>query len=129
MTTRQIGGGPRPALVALACLLCACGDGGGDLQGNNPPAVAQVTVEAAASTVAVGDSVQLQAVALDADGNALEDRAVEWASANPDAATVSPTGVVTGRLAGQTEISATVDSVSGSVAITVSATEPPPSPP
>ena len=129
MTTRQIGGGPRPALVALACLLCACGDGGGDLQGNNPPAVAQVTVEAPASTVAVGDSVQLQAVALDADGNALEDRAVEWASANPDVATVSPTGVVTGRLAGQTEISATVDSVSGSVAITVSATEPPPSPP
>jgi glucose/arabinose dehydrogenase len=131
MTIRHIEGGAllHPALVALACLLWACGDGGGDLQDNNPPAVAQVTVEAPASTVAVGDSVQLQAVALDADGNALEDRTVEWASANTDVATVSATGLVTGRSAGEARISATVEAVSGTLAITVSSTEPPPVPP
>ena len=118
----------RPALAALACVLSACGDGD-DLQGNNPPAVAQVTVEAPVTTIAVGDSVQLQAVALDADGNALEDRTVEWASANIDVATVSATGMVTGRSAGQSEISATVDTLRGTVAITVSSTQPPPPPP
>ena len=45
----------RPALVALAGFLWACGDDGGNLQGNDPPAVAQVTVEAPATTIAVGD--------------------------------------------------------------------------
>jgi glucose/arabinose dehydrogenase len=131
MTIRHLEAGAllRPALLTLACFLCACGDGGGDLQGNNPPAVAQVTVEAPASTVAVGDSVQLQAVALDADGNALEDRTVEWASANTDVATVSSTGLVTGRSVGEARISATVEAVSGTVAITVASTEPPPAPP
>ena len=90
MTPRHIEAGARlgPALAALACVLSACGDGD-DLQGNNPPAVAQVTVEAPATTLAVGDSVQLQAVTLDADGNPLEDRTVEWASASPDVAAVS----------------------------------------
>ena len=116
----------RPALVALAGFLWACGDDGGNLQGNNPPAVAQVTVEAPATTIAVGDSVQLQAVARDADGNALADRTVEWASANTAVATVSASGMVTGLSAGEAPISATVDTVSGTLAITVSSTEPPP---
>jgi glucose/arabinose dehydrogenase len=131
MTTRHIEAGarPRPALVALACTVWACGDGGGDLQDNNPPAVAEVTVEAAATTIAAGDSVQLQAVALDADGNALEDRTAEWASASPDVATVSAAGMVTGRSAGEARISATVEAVSGTIAITVSSTEPPRPPP
>jgi len=116
----------RPALVALAGLLWACGDDGGNLQGNNPPAVAQVTVEAPATSIAVGDSVQLQAVARDADGNTLEDRTVEWASANTAVATVSASGMVTGLSAGEVQISATVDTVAGTIAITVSSTEPPP---
>ena len=120
---------PRPALVALAGFLWACGDDGGNLQGNNPPAVAQVTVGAASTTVAVGDSVQLQAVVRDADGNTLEDRTVTWASANTAVATVSGAGMVTGVSAGEAEISATVDTVTGTLAITVSATEPPPPPP
>ena len=116
----------RSTLVALAGFLWACGDDGGNLQGNNPPAVAQVTVEAPAATIAVGDSVQLQAVARDADGNALEDRTVEWASANTAVATVSASGMVTGLSAGEAPISATVDTVSGTLAITVSPSEPPP---
>jgi glucose/arabinose dehydrogenase len=131
MTIRHIEAGApqRCAVVALACLLWACDDDGGDLQGNDPPAVAQVTVEAPSTTIAVGDSVQVQAVALDADGNAVEGRTVEWASANTDVATVSATGMVTGRSAGEAEISAMVEAVSGTIAITVTSTEPPPPPP
>src|SRR4029453_1580529 len=115
----------RPALVALAGFLWACGDDGGNLQGNNPPAVAQVTVEAPATSIAVGDSVQLQAVARDADGNALADRTVEWASANTAVATVSASGMVIGLSAGEAPISATVDTVSGTLAITGSSTQQP----
>ena len=118
----------RPALVALA-FLWACGDDGGDLQGNNPSAVAQVTVSAPATTVAVGNDLQLVAVALDAEGDSLDDRTVEWASANPAVATVSEAGMVTGLSAGEAEISATVETVTGTLAITVSADEPPPPPP
>jgi glucose/arabinose dehydrogenase len=118
----------RPALLTLTCLLPAC-DNGEDLQGADPPAVAEVAVEAPATTIAVGDSVQLEAVVRDSAGNSLEDRAIEWASANPAVATVSPSGLVIGRSAGEVEISATVEAVTGRVAITVSSTEPPPPPP
>ena len=118
----------RPALLTLACLLPACNDGE-DLQGADPPAVAEVAVAGSATTIAVGDSVQLEAVARDSAGNPLEDRAVEWRSANTAVATVSTSGVVTGRSAGQVEITATVETVTGRIAITVSSTEPPPPPP
>ena len=116
----------RTVVVGLVSLLWACGDDGGNLQDNNPPAVARVTVEAASTTIAVGGSVQLQAVVRDADGNPLDDRTVTWASANMAIATVSASGMVTGVSAGEAPINASVDTVTGTLAITVSATEPPP---
>jgi glucose/arabinose dehydrogenase len=115
------------ALLAAACLLSGCGDGGNDLQ--NPPAVSAVTVEAASTTIAVGESVQLEAVALDQGGNPLQDRTVEWASANTAIATVTGSGLVTGQAPGEVEITATVEAVTGRIAITVSSTEPPAPPP
>ena len=118
----------RPVLLALACLLPAC-DGGEDLQGTDPPAVAEVTVNAPATTIAVGDSVQLEAVALDAAGNAVEDRAVEWTSADSRVAAVSSSGMVTGLREGEAAIGATVDEIAGAIAITVTATAPPAPPP
>jgi glucose/arabinose dehydrogenase len=130
MTTwhNEAGARLRPALVALA-FLWACDDGGGDLQDNTPPAVTQVTLSAPATTIAVGDTVQLRAVALDAEGDSLDDRTVEWASADTAVATVSDSGMVTGLSAGEVQISATVEAVTGAIAITVSSTEPPPPPP
>ena len=117
-----------PAIVLLAGLLWACGDGG-DLQGNDPPEVARVTLRAPATTIAVGDSVQLEAVATDADGDVVEGRTVEWASAATAVATVSAAGVVTGIGAGEVQIDATVDTATGTIAITVTAESPPPPPP
>ena len=119
----------RPALLTLACLLPACDDRGEDLQGTDPPAVAEVTVEAPATAIAVGDSLQLEAVALDTDGNLLERPAVEWSSADPSVATVSSSGVVTGLSEGEAGISAAVAEVTGGIAITVTPLEPPPAPP
>ena len=92
MTTwwNEAGARLRPALVAFA-LLWACDDGGGDLQDNTPPAVAQVTVSAPATSIAVGETLQLQAVALDAEGDSLDDRTVAWpARARPSPQCPSP---------------------------------------
>ena len=116
------------APLAAACLISGCGDGD-DLQGTDPPAVAEVTVEGATTTIAVGGSVQLEAVPRDESGNPLEDRTARWASANPDLATVSDEGLATGRSAGKVEITATVEGVTGRITITVSSSEPPPPPP
>jgi glucose/arabinose dehydrogenase len=120
------------AFLVVTLLLPACGDdSGGDLQEPGPPPVAEVTVEAEVTTISVGQTVQLTATPLDANGNVLEDRIFEWATADAGVATVSEAGLVTGVAEGQAEISATTEEVTGSMAITIlpSASPPPPPPP
>jgi glucose/arabinose dehydrogenase len=124
MTIRRI-----PTCLVLVCLLSSCGDGGEDLQGGDPAAVAEVTVEAPSTAVAVGAILQLDAVILDAEGDPLEDRSPVWSSADTSVASVSETGTVTGVGAGETEISATVEGVTGTIGITVTSDEPPAPPP
>ena len=116
-----------PAILMLAALLTSCGGGGGDIQ--EPVAVAQVTVTAPATTVAVGQTLQLAATAQDAAGNPLEGRTFAWTSADGAIASVSSSGLVTGVAPGAVEIQATSEGVTGSVAITITATSPPPPPP
>ncbi len=111
----------RFALLALAFLLPACSDNGGDVQAPDAPAVAQVVVEAPDSTVAAGQTVQLTAAARDSSGNPLDGRTFTWASADAGIAAVSEAGLVTAVAAGQTTISATADGVTGRLAITVTA--------
>jgi hypothetical protein len=114
--------------LAAVCLLPACGDDGEDLP-TGPGPVAVVTVEAPSTSIAVGQALQLTATTLDADGNVLEDRAVEWTSADQAIATVSEAGLVTGEGPGDTEITATAEGISDGVTITVSSSAPPPPPP
>jgi glucose/arabinose dehydrogenase len=73
------------------------------------------------SSIQVGQTVQLSATPKDANGTALEGRTVEWTTANGSVASVSPTGLVTGLTAGQAEIRAVSEGVTGSVTITVTA--------
>ena len=115
--------------MLLAVLLPACGDNpGGDLQEPDPRPVVEVRVEAPDSSLGVGQSSQVTATALDADGNALTDRTFEWATADASVATVSEVGLVTAHAAGQAEISATTEAITGSLTITVSPSAPPPPP-
>jgi uncharacterized protein YjdB len=91
--------------------------------------VASVSVSGS-SSVTVGQTTQLSATPRDGHNVALAGRTVTWSSAAPNVASVSSTGVVTGLVAGQVAIKATVEGVIGSLAMTVlSTTQPPPPPP
>ena len=111
--------------VVLSSTVWSCSDsGGGNIQ--EPGGVASVVVTAAATTVGVGQTVQLTATAQDASGAPVEGQTFQWASSNPDVAAVSGTGVVTGMAPGAAEIRATAGGVSGTLTLTVSAAPPPP---
>jgi hypothetical protein len=77
----------------------------------------------------VGEEVQLTATALDADGNVLEGQIFEWTSGIQTVASVSSTGVVTGRVKGRSRIQAIAEGMADSVIISVAAIRPPPDAP
>src|SRR5207244_3773405 len=83
--------------------------------------VAAVTVTPASASVNEGNAVQLTATPKDANGTPLTGRTVTWASDNTTVATVSATGLVTGKAAGSATIPATGEGQSGTSALTVSA--------
>jgi uncharacterized protein YjdB len=84
--------------------------------------VAYVGVTPTPSTIAVNGTVQLSAQLRDGSGNILTGRTITWSSANTAIATVSGAGLVTGKSAGTTSITATADGVSGSATVTVTGT-------
>ena len=87
-----------------------------------PPApVASVDVTPATASLPVGATVQLVATPRDVSGNPLPGRVVTWASSNTTVATVSASGLVTGKVAGTATITATSEGQSGTAAITVTA--------
>jgi len=63
--------------------------------------------------------VQLTATARDSSGNALSGRTVTWASSNTSVATVSASGLVTGKVAGTATITATSEGQNGTSTVTV----------
>lgn len=84
-------------------------------------AVATVNVSPPASTIAVGSTVQLQAVLRDDAGNVLTGRAVLWSTSDATRATVSGTGLVTGvSPGGPVTIVASSEGRSGSAQVTLS---------
>jgi glucose/arabinose dehydrogenase len=116
-----------PATLFLATALAGCSDDG---DGNvEPTPVTSVTVTAPQTSIGVGQTVQLTATAYDSRGGVVEGRTFEWSSADQAVASVSPTGLVTGVAEGSSEITATTEAVSGSMAISVAAEPPPPPPP
>ncbi|HET7425700.1 MAG TPA: Ig-like domain-containing protein [Gemmatimonadales bacterium] len=86
--------------------------------------VSSVVVSPAGATIAASETVQLDAATLDAQGNELTDRLVEWSSSNPDIASVTETGLVTGVADGTAIIVATSEGQSGSATITVGVASP-----
>src|SRR5712691_189777 len=103
--------------LALALITIAFGGCQDSLQPFST--VASVTVTPPTASIAVGESVQLQATTMDAAGNVLTARVVTWTISNLAVATVGSTDLVTGVAAGQATITATSEGRSGTAAITV----------
>lgn len=108
-------------IAALALLTLNCGGNGGSDGGTGPlpVAVASVTVTPAQDTLIPGETIQLASVARDANGGSIGGRAITWTSSSNAIAAVSQLGVVSGVGEGAASITATVDGVSGSAAVTV----------
>ncbi|MGH7584625.1 MAG: Ig-like domain-containing protein [Gemmatimonadales bacterium] len=81
--------------------------------------VATVVVSPDEMTLIAGAPRTLQATPQDAGGHPLSGRSIAWATSDPQIATVSPTGVVTGLAPGAVTITATSEGKEGSAAITV----------
>jgi uncharacterized protein YjdB len=84
-----------------------------------PGAVATVTVTAPSNTMPVKSTMQLTATALDDQGNTVPVQNFLWSTSNFGTATVSLTGLVTGKRSGVVTITAQTNGVSGSVTIDV----------
>lgn len=79
-----------------------------------------VIVTPASATVAEGDTLALEATVRDASGDAKSIK-VTWSSSDPETASVSESGVVTGRAVGSVAISAEAGPASGGAEVTVTA--------
>ena len=106
-----------PVLITVLAVGACGGDEGSSIQ--EPSPVAAVAISAPTTMIRVGDTVQLTASARDADGNVLEGRDFTWTSGIGTVASVSPNGLVTGLVKGQSEIRATTEGVTGTLVITV----------
>lgn len=84
---------PRALFVAFFALVLACSD-----SPTAPQTAARVVVAPTTLTLASGASGNLTASVEDEQGRVLNGRTITWISANPDAATVSSTGLVTARV-------------------------------
>jgi alpha-tubulin suppressor-like RCC1 family protein/uncharacterized protein YjdB len=82
--------------------------------------VASVSLDPVDPVVGVGATAPLTAVARSGDGTPLPDRTITFSSSDPAVASVDGTGVVTGLAVGSTQITATAESRSQSVTLTVS---------
>lgn len=83
--------------------------------------VATITVSATRTALIAHSEQQISAVMRDAAANELSGRLITWSSSNATVATVDANGRVTARAPGTATITATSETRSGSVALTVAA--------
>ena len=89
-----------------------------------PVAVASIAVTPTALLLSAGQTRQLTAIILDAAGNRLTDRVVNWTTDAPDVAGVSASGLVSAIGHGYATITATCEGKSFSLAVTVQDADP-----
>jgi uncharacterized protein YjdB len=81
--------------------------------------IASIAVAPGSDTVVVTQTLQLTAVAKDAQGGTLSGRTFAWVTSDPSRATISSTGLVTGVTPGTVTITASAEGKTGSASITV----------
>ena len=107
--------------MLIAFTLAACGDEEttGPGQTLQPAVFSVVFTPASAALVSLGETVQLTANALDANGNTISGKTFTWSSSDQTIATVSSSGLVTAMANGSVTITAATDGVDGTAAIEV----------
>ena len=93
------------AVLAIAGLALACTD----KFPSGPSVVDRVLLAPQGPVLAIGDSAQLRATAVDKDNTALVRKRAEWVSAAPSVASVTDLGMVHAFQEGSTVITATID--------------------
>ncbi|MGI8498118.1 MAG: Ig-like domain-containing protein [Gemmatimonadaceae bacterium] len=83
------------------------------------PAVFAVMVRPGTAEIPVSGTAQFTVEVIDAFGQRLSGRQIDWTTSDPAVATVSPTGLVTGRSPGDTEVIATSGGKSDTVRLRV----------
>lgn len=109
--------------LVLACVTLSCGGGASPTDPPPPsvtPVLTSIAVTATSATLPVGGTLQLTATPRDQRGNVMT-ASLAWTSSASDVASVSSFGIVSGVRAGAATIQAASGSVSGSIAVTVSA--------
>ncbi|HEX2188611.1 MAG TPA: Ig-like domain-containing protein [Longimicrobiaceae bacterium] len=101
--------------LASLLLVGGCDDG----PSGSGRTVSRVVVSAPATSVEVGGTLQLTAVAFDRRDRQLTGRSFAWTSSSDAVAGVSADGLVTGRAGGPVTITATAEGVPGTLALTV----------
>ena len=91
----------------------------GCLEPFEPVVVSVVVTPADVQLVAIGETVQLSAVALDMDGEEISGKTFTWPSSHYGTIMVDSEGLVTALRNGAATVSATCDGVTGSATITV----------
>jgi len=84
-----------------------------------PGPVTRIDIEPVKTSLVVGATTKLSAVARSSEGNPRNDVSPDWTSSNPEVATVDAAGVVIGISPGQAKINASSGSGNGSVNLTV----------
>jgi uncharacterized protein YjdB len=123
--------------LGLLIGLAACGSGSDAVSGPGTDStsaefyrssrgkiIATVSVTPTTSSVNVGKTIQLAAVALNVYGGAITGNPVTWTSSDTTALTVSSTGLATAVKAGSASVKATIAGISGSATVTLVAVAP-----
>ena len=118
-----------PAVMLAVVALSTCEDLGTLLGDDDPNAVAEVEITSTSTSLAIGETTQLEATARDAEGNTLSGVSISWSSSDAAVAAVDETGLLTGVAAGEAAITATAGGESGTLSVAVTSTSPPPPPP
>jgi Bacterial Ig-like domain (group 2) len=84
-----------------------------------PPAVATVTLSPPARAILVGGSQQLTATVLDATGQPIAGRHLDWTTSDATMATVDPAGLVVGVGVGTATITASIEAKAGAATIMI----------
>lgn len=108
-------------LIAMFCALClaACSDNGEE-GGETSSEVASIQMSEAYSMQRFQQAT-LTAVALDADGEVLENKTISWSSSDTSILTVEDGGAMTAVAEGTANVTATCEDVSAVCVVTVSA--------